>query len=185
LGEIIAFISTLGFASANVLARKAALNSSASTSLYGSLLSTIITLVLAVIVYVVLLVTRLEAIINVEGMIWFAAGGFLSVYVGRTFLYYSLEHLDSVSAANIKSLAPFFTVIIAAIFLGEPITMPVWIGGALIFTSLFLISNNKKKTAAVHGSVKRPIFIAGNIGILYGILSSLGYATGIQSANRE
>ncbi len=190
MGEIISLIATAAFALANVFTRKAAMNSPTSTSLHGAILSTVITLALGGAIYAIAVFARETIAMNMKGLLCFAAAGVLSVYLGRTFLYLSIEHLGSIVGAVLKNLAPFFTVFIAALFMGEAITFSVIVGGGFIFLGLFLVSG-KNKSASSTGNVrglrrlkswipsdKKRIFSAANIGIVYGIISALTYAAG-------
>ncbi|MBI2847108.1 MAG: DMT family transporter [Chloroflexi bacterium] len=75
---------------------------------------------------------------------WFALVGVFTFPMGRFFNYLSISRIGVSRATPIISIAPFFSMVMAVIFLQENLTPPIFIGTASILTGLFLIITGRK-----------------------------------------
>src|SRR5581483_5818452 len=113
-----------------------------------------------------------------------------TIFLGRVFLYASIQYLGAVRASAIKRLNPFFAVLLGILVLGEPLTAGLAAGGALIFTSFALLIRHSLVTARrlapdaampeknFWGRARKAWGTAGSLGYFYGPVSALAYAVG-------
>jgi drug/metabolite transporter (DMT)-like permease len=132
--------------------------------------------------------------VNAVGMLWFAAAGVLTIFIGRVFLFASVQHLGAVQASAVKRLNPFFSVLLGVLVLGEPFDSIMMIGMLLIFSSFGVLlkqsmaptsgsatPTNGSATPRSSGSESAARSWAAkltNLGFFYGPVSALAYATG-------
>lgn len=79
------------------------------------------------------------------GMAWFALAGVFAMFLGRSLLYSSIQRLGVTRSSAVKRLNPFFSVLLAAIILSEPITrldglglFAIAVGFALLIRDSFI-----------------------------------------------
>lgn len=102
---------------------------------------------------------------------WFAIAGILAMVFGRTLVFESIRRLGVTRSTAVKRLNPFFTVLLAACFLGEAVTLADALGMVAIGGAFVLL---------VQGSLRRP----GGLGdaapppssYLFGVFGALAYA---------
>jgi drug/metabolite transporter (DMT)-like permease len=99
----------------------------------GAFLSITITFLLSAGIWLVSVLGWPE--FNSTAIAWFAVSGFLTIFIGRVFVYASMQHLGAIRASAIKRLNPFFAVLLGVLLLGESISGPMMVGMALIVTS--------------------------------------------------
>lgn len=112
---------------------------------------------------------------------WFALAGILTIFIGRVFLYASIQQLGAVRASAVKRLNPFFSVFLGVVLLGEAINGPMLAGIGLICASFTLLvrqslqSEKSERTETVRQSAfERAV----NLGYLFGPVSAFAYASG-------
>ena len=73
---------------------------------------------------------------------WTAVTGIalVSTVIAMVAFFAGLARLRASDAATISTLEPLVTVILAAVFLGEPITPMKFIGGSIILSALVVLA---------------------------------------------
>lgn len=120
-GQLLALVSAISFAFANVFIAKG----STGGGDRGVLFSILVTMVFSGLVWLVMeggSVAPGKSEVWWAGIGWFALAGILAMVFGRTFLFASIRELGVVRASAVKRLNPFFSVLLAFLLLGEPIT---------------------------------------------------------------
>lgn len=147
----------------------------------GAFLSIIITFVLSFAIWTALGLRNGWSPINRTAVTWFVVAGILTIFIGRVFLYASIQHLGAVRASAIKRLNPFFSVLLGVVLLGESVNGKLMVGMALICTSFVVLVRQTLKTThqqdrevARQGALDRIV----NLGYLYGPVSAFAYASG-------
>ncbi len=192
MGEFFAILSAVFFGAANVFVSKGIINRGATQD-NGAFISILLTMVIAGLMALVNGFYRGWPVLNLAGVFWFSLAGVLTAFMGRVFLYSSIQYLGSVRAATIKRLNPFFAVLIGVLMLGEPLTLMLAVGMALIFAGfviLMLQGHSAARTASLsnapHGApakswakrFREAFRSVANLGYLYGPVSALSYAFG-------
>lgn len=179
MGEIFAFLSTCCFAAANVTVSRGA---GAKGQDNGAFLSILMTATIAGVLWIAVLARHGWPPINVPALLWFALAGVLTIFIGRVFLFASVQHLGAVRASAVKRLNPVFSVLLGILVLGEPVSGSMTAGMLLIFASFGILiwqslaANANDKSA---GHATRSWFATmANLGFFYGPVSALAYATG-------
>ena len=113
------------------------------------------------------------------GVWWFAVSGILTIFLGRTLLYQSIASIGAIRASMLLRLHPFFSVLLAALILGETVGA---VGGgrdAADHAELRAAAATRLRPApagrAGHGSRGAP---ASPLDYLYGPASAFSYALG-------
>lgn len=201
MGELFAILSATLFGAANVLINKGATPLSQDNGVFVSLL---LTITIAGIMAVIMGLHRGWPVLNAAGVYWFVFAGVLTAFLGRVFLYSSIQHLGSVRASAIKRLNPFFAVIIGISFLGEPLSFALFAGMSLIFSGFIILavqayrSSSGNRGAQLTGGpvqataaeeperlrVKTALLSIANLGYVYGPISALSYACGYVGRKR-
>src|SRR5690606_36328987 len=116
---------------------------------------------------------------NGAAIAWFALAGVLTIFIGRVFLYASIQHLGAVRASAIKRLNPFFSVLLGVVLLGDRLDGPMLAGMALISLSFAVLVLQSLQTApnnpepVTEQSAFDQIV---NLGYFYGPVSVFAYA---------
>jgi drug/metabolite transporter (DMT)-like permease len=189
VGELLALLSACCFAAANVTIVRGARSRD-----NGAFLSILMTAAIAGVVWMYGGLRTGWPQVNAVGMIWFAAAGVLTIFIGRVFLFASVQHLGAVQASAVKRLNPFFSVLLGVLVLGEPFDSTMMIGMLLIFSSFGVLlkqsmaptsrsvtAGNARPTPRSSGSESAAQSWAAKLaglGVFYGPVSALAYATG-------
>ena len=75
-----------------------------------------------------------------SGWLAVAAIALVSTVIAMVSFFAGLARLGASDAATISTLEPLVTVILAAVFLGEPITAMKLVGGSIILTALIVLA---------------------------------------------
>ena len=117
--------------------------------------------------------------------LWFAGAGILTIFIGRVFLYASIQHLGAVRASAVKRLNPLFSVMLGILLLGESFDVAMLIGMLLIGSSFAVLIRQslKARGAEREGSAEQAVepswrVALANLGFFYGPVSALAYAFG-------
>lgn len=181
MGELVALFSAACFAAANVTITRGSDRRSADN---GAFLSILMTGLLSAAAMALFRPPQGVHAANLRGVLWFALSGLFTIFVGRVFLYASVQHLGAVRASAIKRLNPVFSVLLGIILLGEPVDMPMWVGMALIFASFALLAAEAwrarppRADGSVEGRTASGLRTLANMGYFYGPVSALAYAVG-------
>jgi drug/metabolite transporter (DMT)-like permease len=183
MGDILALLSAIAWASANVIIgvgqrRNAAARSADS----GAFLSILLTAALAGAVWVVSGGGRpWESPAALRGTVWFGVAGVLTIFVGRVFLYSSVRSLGPVRASSLKRLLPFFSVLLGVLVLGEALS-PMLLAGMVLIFGGFVVLLRESRAASVGDLPLTPAQGAArslaHLGFFYGTVSALAYAAG-------
>jgi len=81
---------------------------------------------------------------------WLAVAGvaLVSTVMAILFFFEGLERVGPVRASVYSTVEPAFTLVLAALLLGEPITLTRLGGGALILAAVFLLAREELRSAA-------------------------------------
>jgi transporter family protein len=75
--------------------------------------------------------------------VWFLLAAMINFPIGRFFNFNAVRLAGVARATPILSISPFFTAVIAIIFLGEVITPPIALGTGAIVVGVVLIVTSK------------------------------------------
>jgi len=121
IGQLLALLSAVAFACSNVFISKG----STGGGDRGVMFSVLVTMVFSGVIWLTVEGGSLGNAAQVEwwaGVGWFALAGILAMVFGRTLLFASIRKLGVTRASAVKRLNPFFSVLLAFILLGEPVT---------------------------------------------------------------
>lgn len=172
LGDALALASALCFAGSSITIARGAPPGADDN---GAFVSLLITVAISGALWVVLGLARGFGPVTPRALLWFAGAGVLTAFVGRVFLYASVQRLGAMRASAIKRLQPFFAVVLGLAVLGESLRGPAALGAVLIVASFAVLVAGSASAGARHESLGRRLL---NAGYLYGPVSALGYATG-------
>jgi len=179
VGELLALCSACCFAAANLTIARGA---GAGARDNGAFLSILVTTVMAAGLWIATSLRSGWPQPTLASLAWFAAAGVLTMFIGRVFLFASVQHLGAVRASAVKRLNPVFSVILAVLVLGESIDRYTAIGMLLIFSSFALLVRQSLKANAAKGIARDPQASwksrLKSLGFFYGPVSALAYATG-------
>lgn len=68
--------------------------------------------------------------------------GMLGTAAGFLWYYEGVKAIGSAQASIFINLVPMFAIAFATVFLGEPITLPLLVGGALVVTGVYLTNRS-------------------------------------------
>ena len=138
LGETFAVLSALSFAMGNIVIAR----TSVSGGDKGVLFSVVVTIAFSFAIFLVLEAGRVEVAAtrdSATGFALFALAGLSAMVFGRTLVFESIRRLGATRASAVKRLNPFFSVLLAALFLAEPVTLHDLAGLAAIAVSFTLL----------------------------------------------
>lgn len=180
MGEFFALLSAAFFATANVTITRGSIAGNADN---GAFLSILLTAAVAAVAMLLSGGVHSPETASIAGLAWFALGGVLTAFVGRVFLFASVQALGAMRASTVKRLNPFFAVILGALVLGESLGGWMVPGMALIFISFVFLARDscgRPRVVAVPpgknaGTLSSRLF---DLGLIYGPISAFAYALG-------
>jgi drug/metabolite transporter (DMT)-like permease len=177
MGELLALFSASCFAASNVTITRGARGKGQDN---GAFLSIMLTASIGGVWWLIGSAGHGFPVMKLRSMLWFAAAGILTIFIGRVFLYASVQHLGAVPASAVKRLNPAFSVLLGVVLLGETVDTAMVIGMLLIGASFaVLIRQSLKAAAADAGGPPRSVGARlANLGYFYGPVSALAYACG-------
>ena len=179
MGELFALLSAGCFATANVTITRGSIAGNADN---GAFLSILLTAAVAVIAMLLAGSSPDAGKLSFAGLAWFALGGVLTAFVGRIFLFASVQSLGAMRASTVKRLNPFFAVILGALVLGESLGGWMIPGMVLIFTSfVFLARDSWRRSSVVtatRNTAATSVAKLFDLGLVYGPISAFAYALG-------
>ena len=75
----------------------------------------------------------------------FACTGVVGAYLGRTLFVKTVDQIGASRAQSLNNSSPLITVLLAALFLGEPLTLAVLLGVMLVISGVFFIAEPRSK----------------------------------------
>jgi drug/metabolite transporter (DMT)-like permease len=172
-GQLLALISAVAFAFSNVFISKGASGGGDR----GVMFSVLVTMVFSGLLWLTLEGGSLSTSNPDDwwtGIGWFVLAGILAMVFGRTLLFASIRKLGVTRASAVKRLNPFFSVLLALVLLGEPVTGMDGIGIVAIALAFgLLIRRSFQSSAAKVEAQTAPLSLA-SYG--WGVGSALSYA---------
>lgn len=172
-GPALALLSASCFACGQVFISKSAVRAGDDR---GVILSVLFTATISCIVWLLMEAGRTigdGSPITLFGLIMFCLSGIFSVALGRKFLYASIQQLGVTRASAVKRLNPFFSVLLAFIFLHEAISGLDGTGMALVALAFgILIRHSFAKRQSDPDGIEPPPWH-----YIWGVASALAYAT--------
>lgn len=89
----------------------------------------------------------LQPEIDLNNLLLLILLGTIFTGIGHTLFISGLKHVSAYSAAMITMLEPIYAIILALITLGEPITLRIFFGGAIILSTVLMISLQNAKNS--------------------------------------
>lgn len=178
MGEAFAVLSMTLFALTNIAVVRGHDGKSRSS---GAFLSIVMTFLISAALWSVSVFRNGWPDVNVAAVGWFALGGFLTIFVGRVFVYASIQHLGAIKASAVKRLNPFFSVLLGVLILGEKISLPMAVGMILIVMSFAVLVRQAVFSAdaiRLSSSSQSAFDRFLNLGYVYGPVSAFAYAAG-------
>ena len=176
MGEWYALASALCFGISNVAIMRGAPRSADDN---GAFLSLLLTAGISAAGWLLVGARQGFAPVTMHGIAWLAAAGVFTAFIGRVFLYASIQHLGAMRGAAIKRLNPFFAVLLGVLVLGESVAGNMLWGAGLIVASFAVLVHAQWRSPAlpheVSSAAPQRLF---NPGYVFGPLSALGYALG-------
>jgi uncharacterized membrane protein len=179
MGELLALFSAGCFAASNVTITRGAGGKGKDN---GAFLSILLTAALGGAMWLLGSAGHGFPPMHLRSMLWFAVAGILTIFIGRVFLYASVQRLGAVPASAVKRLNPAFSVLLGVILLGEAIDRSMVAGMLLIGASVAVLvrqSLNQAASGADGAAQQRSVGATlANLGYFYGPVSALAYALG-------
>ncbi len=179
LGEILALLSALSFALFNVMVT----TTSGSRGDKGVLFSVIVTIGFSFTVFLVLEAGRIDITPGRDTTLGFAAFAFAGVAAmafGRSLVFTSIRRLGATRASAVKRLNPFFSVLLAAVILSEPVTGFDLLGlGAIALAFTVLISEGLARAKRAADTVSPLAYGIGAAAALAYAVSYIGRKLGL------
>lgn len=169
LGQVLAILSATSFAFANNFISL----TSSSGGDKGVLFSVLVTMAMSGLLWAAFEVPAGAPLLAAgwEGIGWFAISGICAMVFGRSLVFESIRRLGVTRSTAVKRLNPFFSVLLAALLLGEPV-FATDLGGiaviAIAFALLVRESFLNRGTLAV-SAPPAPYY-------LFGVFGALAYA---------
>ncbi|MBM2825054.1 MAG: putative Membrane protein [Dehalococcoidales bacterium] len=91
------------------------------------------------------LITRFDDVrhLSPKALGWFGLIGVLNYLLGRQFNYMSIRYIGVTRATPLFAAAPFFAIILAVVFLGEKVNIPIILGTCAVVAGLYLVITSK------------------------------------------
>jgi drug/metabolite transporter (DMT)-like permease len=186
MGELLALLSACCFAASNVTITRGA---GAKGQDNGAFLSILLTAAIAGAWWLAGIPGRGLPRLQGASLLWFAGAGILTIFIGRVFLYASIQRLGAVRASAVKRLSPLFSVLLGVVLLGESFDGPMACGMLMIAASFGVLIRQSLRAAgaAVVPAAESAAAAApprslratlANLGFFYGPVSALAYACG-------
>ncbi len=182
MGDVLSLLAAFCWSVANVTIARGAVGKSGDN---GAFLSILITMLMAAGVWLASGPHPGVAMLDLTGLLWFAAGGALTIFFGRVFYHASIQWLGAMRGSSVKRLAPFFSVLLGVFILGDALSWTLIAGMVLIFSGFGLLiqESRKEQGASPQGSdlatdpaSTRKLWT--NPGLMYGAVSAFAYASG-------
>ncbi|MBD3677933.1 MAG: EamA family transporter [Rhodobacteraceae bacterium] len=138
----------------------------------GVMFSVLVTMGISAVLWLLLEAGRTQAELSVDGLLMFAFAGLAAMVFGRTLVFESIRRLGVTRSTAVKRLNPFFSALLAALLLAEPITrFDGWgmVAIALAFALLIRESVRQKGKLAVEAPPP--------VAYLFGVFGALAYAS--------
>lgn len=186
MGLYFSLYTAIFFGISNIFARKG-LEKHNISHYIGVFINLVIVNLVNIPVLIIFNLNKQLSEISWAAIIFFMAAGFLNTFLGRTFLFTSIELIGPSRAGSFKIISPAFVVFIGVFLLGEKLSIMAWIGIITILLGVFLMSmETKGKTNTLttkNYRTNNPSGAADNAsshrkGVIYGLLTGLAFGAG-------
>ncbi len=183
LGFIFGILSAASFGLADTSTRRGVLKGTVTQALFVSVTLGVPLFLVAAAISGQLFHANL---ITSKGYLLLAAAGIVHFIGGRYCNYRTISAIGATRAAPISTVQLPYSVIVAAIFLGERVTPLMTIGILLVMVSpLILFEQRKKERVIAGGSTDAPSAVSADLvppirqaeGYFFGILGAIAYGT--------
>jgi drug/metabolite transporter (DMT)-like permease len=173
VGDLYAIASALCFATANVMIVRGAARGDEDN---GAFLSLLVTAGISACGWAILGMARGFEPVTGRALAWFAGAGVFTMFIGRVFLFGSVQRLGAMRGSAMKRFNPFFAVILGVAVLGETLGPGMLAGMALILASFALLvwSSLRNRGGEIAPADARRL----RAGYVLAVVSGLGYACG-------
>lgn len=137
----------------------------------GVMFSVVVTIGMSAVLWLVVEGGRLPEVAAPDGLLWFALAGVAAMVFGRSLLYASIRRLGVARSTAVKRLNPFFTVLLAAVVLGEAVRLSDTVGMVAIALAFGILLSDRMARRGIDGAADFP-----PSAYLLGVGSSLAYA---------
>ncbi len=179
LGEFLALLSALSFALFNVVIA----GSRGSRGDKDVLFSVIVTVIFSFALFLILEAGRVDigaTPASRTAIGFFAFAGLAAMVVGRTLVFSSIRRLGATRASAVKRLNPFFSVLLAAVFLAEAVTRFDLAGLAAIAAAFaILVRQSFRGTASEKDNPPPTAYLIGAGAALAYALAYIGRKAGL------
>ena len=166
-GVLYALIAGLFWGTSPVLVKRGLVQASVSAATLIQQATILLTLLVAALLEGDLFkgnVSRLTLIV-------FSVTGVVGAYLGRTLFVRSVDQIGASRAQSLNNSSPLVTVLLAALFLGEPLTLKVFAGVMLIISGVFFVNDAQGQE---DGAARRAITLTSLLATLcYGVVPVL------------
>jgi len=141
----------------------------------GAFLSLLLTAGISALGWAAIGVARGFEPVTWRAIAWFAGAGVFTMFIGRVFLFGSVQRLGAMRGSAMKRFNPFFAVILGVLVLGETVSRGMLAGMALIVASFALLvwTSFRARGEAIAADARRL-----RAGYALAVVSGLGYAFG-------
>lgn len=137
MGSLLAFVSAFSYAAGYILVRTGVRSGDADG---GAFVSTIANAVLLAGALLLVALGGHLPPLDPAALAWFAIGGFLGPYLGRSLLFAGIHRLGPVRASAVVNTAPLVTVALAVIVIGEELSWAALAATALVVLGLIILA---------------------------------------------
>ena len=95
--------------------------------------------------------------LDLMGLFWFALAGICASFIGRLFTLRSYKEIGVSTSSAIVGTSPLVVTVLAILFLGEPLVLPVILGALLVVGGIVMINMKSGKLSFELGSIYLPI----------------------------
>lgn len=139
-GVCLALTSAVLWGTIPILVRKGLAHASASVAVLLGLLASVPLLVLVFMLHP----RSVTEVVTPQAAVWFAAVGIMGPCLGRVFNYLGVARLGAARATPLINSSPLFTTVFALVFLGEQITLKIWLGVLCIVAGVGVLTGQQR-----------------------------------------
>src|SRR5436190_1752626 len=166
-GVFYAVVAGVFWGTSSVLVKRGLLHSNDSSATLIQQTASLTTLVVAALLEGDLVPKN----ISPWALLVFSATGIVGAYLGRTLFVKSIAEIGAARAQSLNNSAPLITVFLAALVLGERLSVYVIAGVVLIVSGIFFVTDPETN---VDGSARRTVTVTSALATLcYGIVPVL------------
>jgi drug/metabolite transporter (DMT)-like permease len=140
-GILYALIAGLFWGTSPVLVKRGLVRASVSAATLIQQSTILITLLLAALIEGDLFSGNISRV----ALLVFCCTGVVGAYLGRTLFVRSVDQMGAARAQSVNNSSPLVTVLLAALFLGERLTLTVLAGVILIISGMFFVAEPEEK----------------------------------------